>query len=114
MTRKQCKACPWKVSTNPDKDIPNGYDREKHKNLRDTIAEPAALGCGSIRMMSCHEYDVGAEMPCVGWLAHQLGPGNNIGLRLRAVRDRELTDFELDGEQHATFEATLGDIEEEY
>lgn len=36
---RQCKACPWKVSTDPH-DIPNGYDVDLHKNLACTIAEP--------------------------------------------------------------------------
>jgi hypothetical protein len=106
--RKQCKACPWKVSTNPDRDIPGGYCRQKHRNLRSTIAEPGALRVGSaLRLMACHETTGGAELPCVGWLAHQLGPGNNIALRLAASRDKSLCAFELDGEQHARFEDTL-------
>ncbi|MBV8720990.1 MAG: hypothetical protein JO277_02500 [Candidatus Eremiobacteraeota bacterium] len=49
----------------------------------------------------------GKELPCVGWLAHQLGPGNNIALRMRAIADPRLYAFELDGEQHTRFEDTL-------
>lgn len=107
MPRRQCKACPWKKSTDPRKDIPGGYCESKHRNLRRTVAEPGAITLGPIRMMACHEFDIGSEMPCVGWLAHQLGPGNNIGLRLRASRDPALYDFELDGEQHNCLEDTL-------
>ena len=57
--------------------------------------------------MACHETPVGAELPCVGWLAHQLGPGNNLPLRFAARQGQISTDFELDGEQHETFEETL-------
>lgn len=107
---RQCKACPWKVSTVPERDIPNGYDAAKHANLKNTIARPGDL-CGlggGLRAMACHEFPVGAEQPCVGWLAHQLGPGNNIALRLVAMRDKRYRDLVLDGAQHETFEATLG------
>jgi hypothetical protein len=58
-------------------------------------------------MMACHEYAVGRERPCVGWVAHQLGPGNNMQLRFQA-RGGRFKNYELDGEQHQTFEATLG------
>jgi hypothetical protein len=105
--RKQCAKCPWKKGTDPH-DIPNGYCETKHEGLRDTIANPgfASFG-GSLRMMACHETKPGKELACVGWLAHQLGPGNNIGLRLRALQDPSLGRFQLDGEQHETFEDTL-------
>ncbi len=104
---KQCAKCPWKVSTDPN-EIPNGYCRRKHADLRSTIAKPGELVMsGSIRMMACHETDVGRERPCVGWVAHQLGPGNNIALRMLA-RDGRFKHLQLDGEQHETFEQTLG------
>lgn len=109
VTRRQCEKCPWKRSTNP-REIPNGYSEEKHRALRGTIADGdavAGLRCGTLRMMACHESSDGSERPCVGWLANQLGPGNNIGLRLAAMRDRTLGDFELVGEQHETFDDTL-------
>ena len=103
--RWQCQKCPWKTSTDPF-DIPAGYCPIKHANLRNTIASGIQLG-GTLRVMACHESKLGKELPCVGWLAHQLGPGNNILLRIRAMRDRSLTDFELVGEQHERFEDTL-------
>jgi hypothetical protein len=49
----------------------------------------------------------------VGWLAHQLGPGNNIGLRLAVISGRIDVNFELIGEQHETFEDTLPQEQEE-
>lgn len=108
MTRKQCKACPWKVSTDPSADIPNGYCPNKHRNLKSTVAEPGAIVVSdTIRMMACHETPEGKEQPCVGWLANQLGPGNNIALRLATLQRPELGDFELDGEQHERFEDTI-------
>lgn len=104
---KQCKACPWKRDVVPDEDIPNGYCSTKHANLKSTIAKPGEVRVGQeLKMMACHESDVGKEYPCVGWLVHQLGPGNNIGLRLLA-RDGRFKDLETIGEQCETFEETL-------
>lgn len=102
---RQCAKCPWKVTTNPH-DIPNGYDEEKHRLLERTIAEPASLFFSS-RAMACHERkDTDADRYCIGWLMHQLGPGNNIGLRMRML-NYDLSGVELDGDQHETFEDTL-------
>ena len=102
--RKQCGKCPWKVSVDP-RNIPNGYCERKHRNLRSTIAEPGALGgVNTLHIMACHETH---DTPCVGWLSHQLGPGNNIPLRLAAVRGSIDANIETDGEQHQTFQATL-------
>lgn len=108
---KQCAKCPWKKSTNPH-DIPNGYDVEKHKALARTIA----AGDGSdwqnavaekIHIMACHEEH---QSHCIGWLMHQLGPGNNIPLRIH-VRDCEnIGKVRLDGEQHERFIDTLPNL----
>lgn len=104
---KQCAMCPWKVSTDPYT-IPNGYSVEKHAALRDTIARPGALNLGGpLRMMACHKHPVGKEVPCVGWVANQIGPGNNLGLRLSMMRCENLHELELDGPQHQRFEDTL-------
>lgn len=105
-TRKQCAKCPWKKSTNPH-DIPNGYCPDKHAALHNTIAPQATLHRGPLTMMACHESPVGGEQPCCGWLAHQLGPGNNLGLRMIARRRRDLSVFELDGDQRDCLEDTL-------
>ena len=56
--------------------------------------------------MACHESPIGKETHCVGWLMNQLGPGNNIALRLE-MRNYDLSQVQLDGEQHETFEDTL-------
>lgn len=101
---RQCAKCPWKKATDP-RTIPGGYSARKHAALKRTIAEPGSLR-GSGSAMACHESPVGKEQSCVGWLAHQLGPGNNIALRMR-VMSRGIPRFELDGEQHERFEDTL-------
>ncbi len=107
MTRRQCNKCPWKKSTDP-RTIPNGYCTKKHARLRSTIArEEAPPFCAELRMMACHETPVGRELPCVGWLANQLGEGNNLALRLAVVRGLVDADVLLVGEQHERFEDTL-------
>ncbi len=107
--RVQCAKCPWKTSTNPH-DIPGGYSVEKHKALKATLSEGlAGLNNPVMRVMGCHEFSVGVEQACVGWLANQLGPGNNLALRLRAMTGDVDTNFELVGEQHRTLEDTLPD-----
>jgi hypothetical protein len=109
--QKQCAKCPWKKSTNP-KDIPNGYSKSLHQKLRRSIAPSVEAQLRrmttSIHLsaMACHESRKGVETFCVGWLMNQLGPGNNIGLRM-AMRSFDLSGITLDGEQHETFKDTL-------
>jgi hypothetical protein len=108
MKRKQCAKCPWRVDVDPNEiEIPNGYCRRKHAALESTIANPNLINLDTLRMMACHETKPGRELPCVGWLANQLGPGNNIGLRIAVARRRVDASFELVGEQHERFEDTL-------
>jgi len=105
--RVQCKACPWKTSTRPAEDIPGGYTDARHRALACTIATPGEYApSANLRMMACHESSPGTEKPCVGWLVNQLGPGNNIPLRIQAMSG-EFGSFRTDGPQHATFEDTL-------
>lgn len=105
--RKQCAKCPWRVDVDPH-DIPNGYCEVKHAALKDTIASPGSLRLGgAVRMMACHESKPRKEIPCAGWLANQLGPGNNIALRIMAMSGRLDANVELVGEQHERFEDTL-------
>jgi hypothetical protein len=107
---QQCKGCPWKRSTDPH-DIPGGYSEALHRALENTIACPGAISApdGVMHVFACHESPVGEETHCVGWLAQQLGPGNNIPLRL-SMRDCEnLQHIRLDGPQHERFEDTLPD-----
>ena len=102
----QCAKCPWRKGVNPH-DIPNGYDEQKHCALESTIAKPGDISgalSGTMRVMACHET---RDAHCVGWLMNQLGPGNNIGLRISMSRCENLRDVKLCGKQHATFEDTL-------
>lgn len=106
MARKQCAKCPWKVTTNPN-EIPNGYSVQLHQGLEVTIAGRKINPSGPIHIMACHESPVGEEIPCAGWLMNQLGPGNNIPLRLAVVTKCISADVELVGEQHERLEDTL-------
>jgi len=104
---RQCATCPWKVATVPDRDIPNGYCVEMHASLRDTIQTGLDSLLRSRRTaMACHYSKRGEEFVCAGWLHNQIGPGNNIGVRL-AVATGELPVPEIDGDQHESFEDTL-------
>ncbi len=105
MTRVQCARCPWKVTTNP-RDIPNGYCENMHRALRATISDPGSLR-GTRVAMACHESPPGQELPCVGWMNHQLGDGNNLALRLAVLGGKVSGDIEVVGEQHRRFEDTL-------
>ena len=103
---KQCKKCPWKVSTNPN-DIPDGYCQVKHKNLKSTIADPGSINFGTMNVMACHHSSGDDNMYCVGWLHNQLGVGNNIGLRIRMLSCDNLKELKVYGKQHERFEQTL-------
>lgn len=98
----QCAKCPWIKGSDP-RQIPNGYEEAKHRALSCTIAEPGSLrATGSA--MACYETD---DAHCVGWLMHQLGPGNNIPLRMLMMTCHNSSKIRLRGEQHKTFEETL-------
>lgn len=99
--RPQCAKCPWKKSVNPTT-IPNGYSRKKHQNLKRTISEGMESFMNNY-VMGCHEK---TEVHCTGWMVNQLGVGNNIRLRLKALK-YDLSEMEVFGEQHQTFEDTL-------
>lgn len=107
--RRQCPKCPWKVDTNPH-EIPNGYCEAKHRKLAGTVADPGSLvglRDEAIRIMACHESPVGREVPCVGWLLNQLGPGNNIPLRFLVMNGRIDANVEAVGPQHERLEDTF-------
>ena len=99
---------PLSWRTNP-REIPNGYSEEKHRELAGTIRSGPGSILDELRIMACHETH---DDPCVGWLAHRLGPGNNFGLRLAVMEGRVSAKFDLVGEQHARFEDTLPEPEE--
>ncbi len=102
----QCAKCPWRKSTDPH-DIPNGYSKEKHAALESTIARGAdlcSLASRELSVMACHESH---DAHCLGWLMNQLGPGNNIALRLQMRGCENIGDVKLIGEQHECFRDTL-------
>lgn len=101
----QCAKCPWQVGVDPH-DIPNGYCEQKHRALSSTIARENDFSFLSNRLhiMACHETH---DAHCIGWLVNQLGPGNNIGLRLQIMSCENAKKIRLRGEQHETFEDTL-------
>jgi len=108
---RQCAKCPWRKDVDPN-DIPNGYCPTKHAALDKTIAQENAsadeviksVTSGVLYIMACHETH---DAHCVGWLANQIGPGNNILLRI-AMRDCEnLGKLKTIGPQHPRFEDTL-------
>lgn len=94
----QCQKCPWKRAVDPN-DIPGGYDPEKHRALACTDGGDSHIGA-PLRMMACHESEVGDEYACVGWLRQQLGPGNNLGLRLQVMFDRDAVIGDTVGDQY--------------
>jgi hypothetical protein len=103
---RQCRSCPWKVDCDPERDIPNGYSRDLHEGLRRTIAQDTRVYVERLNIMACHYSEIGSEIPCAGWLHNQIGPGNNIPVRLAVMRGT-LPFPEIDGEQHETFDETL-------
>jgi hypothetical protein len=101
----QCRKCPWLVDVDPY-DIPDSYDPEKHRALESTIADPSRLSLDLGSAMACHETN---DAHCIGWLVNQLGPGNNIGLRMRMMSCDNAAKIRLRGEQHERFEDTVPD-----
>ncbi len=108
----QCAKCPWLKDVDPH-EIPDGYCETRHRALESTIAQPASLvdvGARELHVMACHETE---DAHCVGWLMNQLGPGNNIALRLRMRGCENARNLRLRGEQHATFKDTLPKVEQD-
>lgn len=102
----QCRSCPWRVGAQPDTEIP-GYRRKMHENLACTIASGIdSLTSRETHFMACHYSSVGDEFACAGWLANQLGPGNNLAMRLAVMYGRIPLPV-TDGPQHERFEDTL-------
>lgn len=95
--RKQCAKCPWKKSTGND--IPNGFAKNAHDLMRRMTATPGSLKRTEL-VMQCHETSDSDPLPCVGWLVHQLGPGNNLRLRLASIAGQIDGNVETVGPQH--------------
>lgn len=99
----QCIKCPWRVDTDPH-EIPNGYCVDRHRALSKTIAVPGDMRGTGGSVMACHESH---DAHCIGWLMNQVGPGNNIPMRIRMMTCENARKIRLRGEQHQTFEDTL-------
>jgi hypothetical protein len=100
----QCAKCPWRKDVNP-RDIPNGYCEIKHRALESTIAhDPLSSIFSPTHAMACHETH---DAHCIGWLVNQIGPGNNIGLRMRMSSCQNARMIRTIGDQHEQFEDTL-------
>ena len=105
---RQCSKCPWHKNVNPCL-IPDGYNIEKHKALKDTIAYKSPVEQlndldKSLKVMACHETN---DDYCIGWLHNQLGIGNNVRLRIQMMDYTNADRIEVIGEQHQCFEDTL-------
>jgi hypothetical protein len=57
--------------------------------------------------MTCREHRPDNEAHCVGWLVNEIGPGNNIPLRIVMPSCENARHIQVDGEQHDRFEDTL-------
>ena len=102
----QCDSCPWRVEAKIS-DIPN-YSRDLHENLSSTIAKDNSIG-NQLKIMACHHSSDGYERHCIGWVANQLGVGNNISLRLQFRHCSNAQNIKLKGKQKQNFQQTLCD-----
>ncbi len=106
---RQCAECPWKTDVEPQ-EIP-GYSLKKHQHLLRTIAGPVDKQIGALgqplHVMACHMHPEGGEAHCLGWLMNQVGPGNNIAMRIALMECANRDLIELVGEQRERFEDTL-------
>ncbi len=105
----QCKTCPWRVGADPHA-IP-AYVPALHRKLDHTIRSGVESALSVIKgegvpMMACHYSKPDDQFPCAGWLENQIGPGNNLGVRL-LVHQGGLPVPKTDGPQHPRFEDTL-------
>lgn len=97
-SRRQCKKCPWKKSTG--KNIPNGFREDAAELLRRQTSSTSLRPCDPLEVQQCHETSDEAPLPCVGWLVHQLGVGQNFSLRLRVISGDVGANVSTVGPQH--------------
>jgi hypothetical protein len=102
-TVNQCATCPWRVGIKPSRDVPD-FDPGIYDRMRSSLREGVASMAEKKRIvMECHNGKRGANRPCAGWLHHQLGVGNNLGVRLAVITERMPTP-KVFGEQHEDLE----------
>lgn len=96
---RQCGSCPWRAAVVPARDVPDyapGIYARMKASLRTGIE---SAGEETRIVMECHNGKRGANRACAGWMHHQLGVGNNIGVRLRVMAGH-LPAPKIDGAQH--------------
>ncbi|MBV9186628.1 MAG: hypothetical protein JO093_13485 [Acidobacteria bacterium] len=71
-----------------------------------TLHVSAIDGAGGVEALRAPPASRLACLACAGWLNNQLGAGNNIGLRIAAMRGRFPQPL-VHGPQHERFEDTL-------
>ena len=102
-TVKQCKTCPWRVAVKPSRDVPD-YDPGIYERMQSTLRSGIDAMFERVRVvMECHNGKRGAKRACAGWLHHQIGIGNNLGVRLSVMTGR-LPVPKVSGPQHETFD----------
>ena len=100
---RQCKTCPWRVEVKPSRDVPN-YDPGIYDRMRASLRTGVESIAEKVRIvMECHNGKRGSDRACAGWLHHQLGVGNNLGVRLAVICGR-LPAPRVVGEQHEDLE----------
>lgn len=106
-TVKQCKTCPWRVAVDPARDVPD-YDEGIYERMRATLRTGLDSMFEKSRVvMECHNGRPGADRACAGWLHHQLGIGNNIGVRMSIATGR-LPMPRVVGDQHEDLDGLDG------
>lgn len=99
--RLQCASCPWKLSINPDA-LPANYGHVDRDAVVRASAEPGSFRRPEGPPIGCHVVRPGPVLPCVGWLVQQLGPGNNLALRMKVIAGVVDDTVETVGPQRAT------------
>lgn len=101
----QCNSCPWRKDARLD-DIPH-YDRGMHERLGNTCMVSGLESLQDHSWMACHNSTATKKYPCLGWLMHALGPGNDISVRLTARDISNIKDVRLIGRECTSFVETL-------
>lgn len=109
--RKQCLGCPWRLANDPA-DIPDGFKPTTHARLgRMSDRERDNPISKTLTMMACHALKV--QKPCVGWLANQLGEGNNLPLRVAVAFGQIDGNVQTVGPQRERYEDVVPNAERE-
>lgn len=96
--RRQCRTCPWRADVDPT-NIPEGHGRVDGRMLALSVADGLeSLANPNVINAECHAYP-GTGLVCVGWLVHQLGPGQNFSVRMKVIKGRIDANVETVGPQ---------------